>query len=72
MKRYTATEWDKEQYKSRWDDCPYFRDMAARGEIPTDYIGRRTVLSHDPVHGTVLLTEGYHFVVDDNEGRCLQ
>ena len=27
MKRYTSAEWKKEQYKGRWDDTPYFRDM---------------------------------------------
>lgn len=72
MRHYTAAEWAKEQYKDRWDDCPLFRDMAERGEIPADYIGRRTVMVHDPINGTVLLTEGYHFVVDDEEGRKLQ
>ena len=53
----------------RWNDCPYFRDMVARGEIPADYIGRRTVMIHAPIKGTVLLTEGYHFTVGDEEGR---
>ena len=68
-KHYTAAEWAREQYTDRWNDCPYFRDMAERGEIPADYIGRRTVMIHAPVKGTVLLTEGYHFTVDDEEGR---
>lgn len=72
MKRYTSDEWKKEQYKGRWDDSPYFRDMVKLGEIPADYIGRRTVLSYESGKGTVLLTEGYHFIVDDEEGRRLQ
>lgn len=72
MKRYTAAEWQKEHYKGRWDDSPYFRDMVKLGEIPADYIGRRTVLSYESGKGTVLLTEGYHFIVDDDEGRRLQ
>lgn len=72
MKRYTVAEWEKEQYKSSWNDCPYFRDMTARGEIPANYFGRRTVLGNDPVYGTKLLTEGYHFVIGDEEGRRLQ
>ena len=59
----------REQYTDRWNDCPYFRDMVERGEIPADYIGRRTVMTHAPIKGTVLLTEGYHFTVDDEEGR---
>ena len=72
MKRYTAAEWQKEHYKGRWDDNQYFRDMVKLGEIPADYIGRRTVLSYESGKGTVLLTEGYHFIVDDEEGRRLQ
>ena len=43
--------------------------MVERGEIPAAYIGRRTVMIHAPIKGTVLLTEGYHFTVDDEEGR---
>ena len=57
------------KHTDRWNDCPYFRDMVERGEIPADYIGRRTVMIHAPIKGTVLLTEGYHFTVDDEEGR---
>lgn len=72
MKRYSSAEWQKEHYKGRWDDNQYFRDMVKLGEIPADYIGRRTVLSYEPGKGTVLLTEGYHFIVDDEEGRRLQ
>lgn len=71
-RRYAATKWAKEQYTDRWDDCPFFRDMVERGEIPADYIGRRTIMVHAPLKGTVLLTEGYHFTVDDEEGRNLQ
>lgn len=65
----SAAAWAREQYTDRWNDCPYFRDMVERGEIPADYIGRRTVMIHAPIKGTVLLTEGYHFTVDDEEGR---
>ncbi len=43
--------------------------VSAPGEIPADYIGRRTVMIHAPIKGTVLLTEGYHFTVNDEEGR---
>ena len=71
-RHYTATEWAKEQYTDRWDDYPYFRDMVAQGEIPADYIGRRTVMTYEVGKGTVLLTEGYHFTIDDEEGRALQ
>lgn len=68
-RRYSAAAWAREQYTDRWNDCPYYRDMVERGEIPADYIGRRTVMIHAPIKGTVLLTEGYHFTVDDEEGR---
>ena len=68
-KYYTSEEWAQEQYTGRWDDAPYFRDIAERGEIPVDYIGRRTVMIHAQVKGVQLLTEGYHFTVDDEEGR---
>lgn len=68
-KHYSAAAWAREQYTDRWNDCPYFRDMVERGEIPAAYIGRRTVMIHAPIKGTVLLTEGYHFTVDDEEGR---
>lgn len=68
-KYYTSEEWAQEQYASRWVDSPFHRDMVERGEIPADYIGRRTVMVHAPVKGLQLLTEGYHFTVDDEEGR---
>ena len=58
-RHYSAAAWAREQYTDRWNDCPYFRDMVERGEIPADYIGRRTVMIHAPIKGTVLLTEGY-------------
>ena len=68
-RHYSAAAWAREQYTDRWNDCQYFRDMVERGEIPADYIGRRTVMIHAPIKGTVLLTEGYHFTVGDEEGR---
>lgn len=71
MRHYTAKEWQEEQYTGRWDGCPYFRDMVALGEIPADYIGRRTIMVYEAGVGSVLLTEGYHFTVDDEEGRKL-
>lgn len=41
-RHYSAAAWAREQYTDRWNDCPYFRDMVERGEIPADYIGRRS------------------------------
>lgn len=67
-RHYSAAAWAREQYTDRWNDCQYFRDMVERGEIPADYISRRTVMIHAPIKGTVLLTEGYHFTVGDEEG----
>lgn len=61
---YTAEEWEREQYKGRWEDCPYFRSMVELGEIPADFIGRRTVMVAGP-HGSTLLTEGYHFTIEE-------
>lgn len=66
MKHYTKDEWDKEQYKGQWSDSPWNRSRVDAGEIPAEYIGRRTVLSFEPGVGTVLLTEGVHFTVDDH------
>lgn len=45
-RHYSTAAWAREQYTDRWNDCPYFRDMVERGEIPADYIGRRTVMIH--------------------------
>lgn len=70
MRHYTKAEWESEQYKGRWDDCPYFRSMVELGELPEEYIGRRTVMvnEHDG-QGCKLLTEGFHFTVGDEEGQ---
>ena len=37
----------------------------AAGEVPKEYIGRRNMLSYEDGVGTVLLTEGVHFVIDE-------
>ncbi len=63
-RQYTAAEWEREQYKGVWDDCPYFRSMVEAGEIPADFIGRRTVMVSGP-YGCTLLTEGYHFTIEE-------
>ena len=64
MKHYTKEEWAGEQHKGEWNDCPYFRDMVARGELPAEYIGRRTVMVGGD-HGVELLTEGVHFTIEE-------
>ena len=43
-------------------------DRVASGELPTEYIGKRNMIVYEPNHGTVLLTEGFHFTIED---RCM-
>lgn len=43
--------------------------MDGAGEVPKEYIGRRNMLSYEDGVGTVLLTEGVHFVID--RGRSM-
>lgn len=69
VKQYTSEEWSIEQYTGRWSPSPYYLDMVERGEIPADYIGRRTLMEYEDGIGTSLLTEGKHFLIDDDEGR---
>lgn len=58
MRHYTKAEWDKipEAYKGRWEPTP--------GELPAEYIGKRNTIVNDEHRGTVLITEGAHFVID--------
>ena len=35
------------------------------GELPAEYIGKRNTIVNDEHHGTVLITEGAHFVIDE-------
>lgn len=71
MKTYAAEEWAKAQHTGRWGDNPYNRSRVEAGELPASYIGRRTIMVGGP-GGCTLLTEGYHFRVDDEEGRALE
>lgn len=64
MKHYTKNEWEHEQYKGRWEATPLMLEMVASGEIPAEYIGRQNVMVGS-AEGTVLLTEGFHFVIDE-------
>ena len=34
VKIYTKKEWEREQYKGQWSDCPYNRDEVASGKLP--------------------------------------
>lgn len=68
-KIYSAEEWEKEMYKGEWSDCEYNRDRVECGEIPEWMIGRRTTLELDERYGTVLITEGLSFFIDDEKGR---
>ena len=35
------------------------------GELPAEYIGKRNTIVNDEHHGTVLITEDAHFVIDE-------
>lgn len=67
MRHYTKAEWRKipESYKGRWEESPYNLERVKRGELPAEYIGERTTIVNDEHHGTVLITEGAHFVIDE-------
>jgi hypothetical protein len=63
MKIYTKEEWSKEQYKGRWEDCPFHRSRVEAGELHPYYIGRRNVMVNEG-RGPCLITEGLHFLVE--------
>lgn len=67
MRHYTKAEWRKipESYKGRWEASPYNLERVKQGELPAEYIGKRTTIVNDEHHGTVLITEGAHFVIDE-------
>ena len=63
LKQITQSEWNSipECYKGMWTQELYeFR----KGDFPSEWIGRKTMLDYDPKGGgTVLLTEGVSFVI---------
>ncbi len=65
MLRITKKQWDTipEDYKGRWER--WVKDNGWQPDLPEEYIGKRTLLDYDNNSGTVLLTEGIHFVVVD-------
>lgn len=70
MKRYTKKEWDKmvaqcPGYFGKWEPTPFNLDRVAAGELPAKYIGRRNMMTYEPGTGTVLLTEGAHFTIEE-------
>lgn len=70
MKHLTQKEWERMErttpnYIGKWEASPFNLDRVAAGELPADYIGRRNMLTYEPGVGTVLLTEGIHFTIDD-------
>ena len=74
MIHFTKKEWETKKrttpnYIGKWEASPFNLDRIAAGELPSDIIGRRNMLSYEAGKGTVLLTEGYHFTIDDEEGR---
>ena len=65
MKHYTKEEWAREQYTGRWEDSPFNLSRVEAGELPAGYIGRRNVMLGGD-RGCELLTEGVHFLVEDD------
>lgn len=63
MKIFTKEEWERKQYKGRWDDSRFNLDRVAAGELHPYYIGRRHLMVGGE-RGPELLTEGLHFLVD--------
>ena len=70
MKHYTKKEWDKmvaqcPDYFGKWEPTKFNLDRVAAGELPAEYIGRRNMMTYEPGTGTVLLTEGAHFTIEE-------
>lgn len=67
MRHYTKAEWGKipEAYKGCWEPTPFNLERVKSGELPAEYIGKRNTIVNDEHHGTVLITEGAHFVIDE-------
>ena len=70
MRHYTKKEWAKIKrstpgYIGKWEPTPFNMERVAAGELPAEYIGKRTLLTYEPGIGTVLLTEGAHFTVEN-------
>lgn len=65
MKIYTKDEWERKQYKGRWEASPYNLDRVEAGELHPYYIGRRNVMVGGK-YGSTLLTEGINFLVEDD------
>lgn len=64
MRIYSREEWARQQYKGRWEPSPFIMDRVEAGEVPAGYIGRRNVMVGGEC-GATLLTEGIHFLVED-------
>jgi len=65
MIQITRKQWDTipEDYKGRWER--WIKDNGWQSDLPEEYIGKRTLLDYDNNIGTVLLTEGIHFIIVD-------
>lgn len=65
----TKDEWRMKEkvtpsYIGRWEPTPFNLDRVRKGELPAGYIGRRSMLAYEEGHGTCLLTEGVHFIIE--------
>ncbi len=70
MRHYSKKEWEDivritPNYVGIWEPNPFNLDRVAAGELPAEYIGKRNMIAYEPNHGTVLLTEGFHFTIDE-------
>ena len=70
MKHYTKKEWAKmvkqcPSYFGKWEPTPFNLGRIAAGELSAEYIGRRNMMTYEPESGTVLLTEGVHFTIEE-------
>ena len=65
MLRITKKQWVTipEDYKGKWER--WVKDSGWQPDLPEEYIGKRTLLDYNNNSGTVLLTEGIHFIIVD-------
>lgn len=63
MLQITKKQWEAipNDYKGKWER--WIKDNGWQPNLPEKYIGKRTLLHYDNNSGTVLLTEGVHFVI---------
>jgi hypothetical protein len=65
MLQITKKQWEAipADYKGIWER--WVKDNGWQPDLPEEYIGKRTLLDYNNNSGTVLLTEGMHFIIVD-------